>query len=385
LGAVARVASVARDVNQALDRLDGRQELEQFVCDRFVDGTGFDLAWVGRIDAVSDTLTPVTSAGGATEYLDEIRVDVGGADPDDPVARAIRTESIQVVRDVESAAEAPWRAVALDHGLEACVAIPITYGETLYGALTVYAGEGAAVDGTVRPMLSQFDTVLGHSVAAAGRRLALTSDRYVELTFDVPSSFLARAANAADGTVSLSGRISPTEETTLRYLSVTGDAAAAASAAAEYGESARVVSDDPDGVVEIRNRGETVGQRLASHGLVVDEYTADGQGATLTVRHPTEMETHTAVEAVIAPLPSASLRAKQEVSADPPERERSTLSAALTDRQRTALETAYYAGYFEWPRGTTAEELADVMDVAGPTFHQHLRAAHRNLLDRLVE
>jgi predicted DNA binding protein len=97
------------------------------------------------------------------------------------------------------------------------------------------------------------------------------------------------------------------------------------------------------------------------------------------------METHTAVEAVIAPLPSASLRAKQEVSADPPERERSTLSAALTDRQRTALETAYYAGYFEWPRGTTAEELADVMDVAGPTFHQHLRAAHRNLLDRLVE
>jgi DNA-binding CsgD family transcriptional regulator len=53
----------------------------------------------------------------------------------------------------------------------------------------------------------------------------------------------------------------------------------------------------------------------------------------------------------------------------------------LTDRQLEVLQTAYYAGYFEWPRHRTGEEIADDLDIAGPTFQQHLRTA----LDRLLE
>ncbi|WP_044958497.1 helix-turn-helix domain-containing protein, partial [Halarchaeum acidiphilum] len=57
----------------------------------------------------------------------------------------------------------------------------------------------------------------------------------------------------------------------------------------------------------------------------------------------------------------------------------------LTDRQRAAFEAAYYGGYFEWPRDSTAEELANAMDVSAPTFHQHLRAAERKLLGEFAE
>jgi predicted DNA binding protein len=57
----------------------------------------------------------------------------------------------------------------------------------------------------------------------------------------------------------------------------------------------------------------------------------------------------------------------------------------LTEKQRAALETAYFAGYFEWPRTATGEEVADVLGVSAPTLANHLRTAERKLLDVLFE
>ncbi|MEA5387305.1 helix-turn-helix domain-containing protein [Haloarculaceae archaeon H-GB11] len=54
----------------------------------------------------------------------------------------------------------------------------------------------------------------------------------------------------------------------------------------------------------------------------------------------------------------------------------------MTEKQRTALETAYFGGYFAWPtRVSTAEDVAESLHVAPQTFHQHLRVAQAKLLD----
>ncbi|MFC7027627.1 helix-turn-helix domain-containing protein [Halomicroarcula sp. GCM10025710] len=47
----------------------------------------------------------------------------------------------------------------------------------------------------------------------------------------------------------------------------------------------------------------------------------------------------------------------------------------MTDRQAEILRAAYLAGYYAWPRDTTAEELAESLDISSPTLHQHLRRA----------
>ncbi|WP_259519790.1 helix-turn-helix domain-containing protein [Halanaeroarchaeum sp. HSR-CO] len=60
------------------------------------------------------------------------------------------------------------------------------------------------------------------------------------------------------------------------------------------------------------------------------------------------------------------------------------MESTLTDRQYEIFETAYYGGYFEWPRDSTIEELADSLDIAGSTFHHHLRHAQRKLATALV-
>ena len=76
------------------------------------------------------------------------------------------------------------------------------------------------------------------------------------------------------------------------------------------------------------------------------------------------------------------------------ERERHVTTAAetatamedrLTDRQYEVFKTAYFGGYFEWPRDNTIEDLAEGMGIAGSTFHHHIRHAQRKLAGALFD
>ncbi|WEL17533.1 Transcriptional regulator, contains HTH domain [Halorhabdus sp. SVX81] len=73
----------------------------------------------------------------------------------------------------------------------------------------------------------------------------------------------------------------------------------------------------------------------------------------------------------------------------PPESESGPLwvtdPGELTARQREVLETAYEMGYFEYPRNATAEAVATELDVATPTFTEHLAAAQHNLLEGFLD
>ncbi len=61
------------------------------------------------------------------------------------------------------------------------------------------------------------------------------------------------------------------------------------------------------------------------------------------------------------------------------------VAAGLTDRQRSVLETAYKQGYYDWPRDHTAEEIAESLDIASSTLHQHLRSAEHALVSSFVD
>ncbi|MFB6179449.1 MAG: helix-turn-helix domain-containing protein [Halorientalis sp.] len=50
----------------------------------------------------------------------------------------------------------------------------------------------------------------------------------------------------------------------------------------------------------------------------------------------------------------------------------------MGNRRRSTRRTS--GGYFDWPRDSTAEDIADSLDISSPTLHQHLRHAQRKLL-----
>lgn len=57
----------------------------------------------------------------------------------------------------------------------------------------------------------------------------------------------------------------------------------------------------------------------------------------------------------------------------------------LTDRQAEVLETASRMGYFEYPRGSNATEVAAELGIEPSTFAEHLAAAQSKLLEQCLD
>ncbi|ELY47480.1 helix-turn-helix domain-containing protein [Natronorubrum sulfidifaciens] len=57
----------------------------------------------------------------------------------------------------------------------------------------------------------------------------------------------------------------------------------------------------------------------------------------------------------------------------------------LTTRQREIIETAHECGYFEYPKGANATDVADELDIARSTFTEHLAAAQTKLMAAILE
>lgn len=57
---------------------------------------------------------------------------------------------------------------------------------------------------------------------------------------------------------------------------------------------------------------------------------------------------------------------------------------SLTPPQEASLRTALEMGYFEIPRGATADEVADALDISKTAFLERLRRALQSLLSELL-
>lgn len=81
------------------------------------------------------------------------------------------------------------------------------------------------------------------------------------------------------------------------------------------------------------------------------------------------------------------VRSKREITVPSHSSPLLTLDDALpelTARQREVLSLAVERGYYELPRGTTTEALADELEVSRRTVEDHLRRAEGKLLTTLV-
>ncbi len=126
---------------------------------------------------------------------------------------------------------------------------------------------------------------------------------------------------------------------------------------------------------------------LAEHGAVPRRIEAvDGTGY-IDVEVPADEAHDDIVERFLAEYDTAELRSKRQQERSAPlfthrEIEHAVLER-LTDRQREVLLAAVEAGYYEWPREVSGEELAEELDLSGATLHEHLRRAESALVSTL--
>lgn len=216
-----------------------------------------------------------------------------------------------------------------------------------------------------------------------------TTGSSIELELKVSDSdlFFVQASGQASCTVTLVEMVHRSDGRLLEYFTVKGtspERVLEAAADATAIDDARFIGEeDSEARFEFIVSGPCIAGTLADTGAVIRHVVAvEGVGTVVAVVPP-----HADVREVVETVRKrfgAELVARRERNQPGPEfgpaQFRAGLADHLTERQLEALRTAYASGYFSWPRESTAEECAEALGVAQPTFTQHIRAGERKLM-----
>lgn len=381
-----RVNTVIRGTNQALVAAATREEVERAVCDHLTVGDTYEFGWISPHPETSRR--SIRASSGADVDLLEER----DGTADDVVEAAAETGEVQVRSIDPGPGSPPWQVHAVDRGCATVVAVPLLEDRFVHGVLTLVTNRDA-VDDEEERVLAELGETIGSAIGAAQHRALLFADAVTELEFrtDDPDSFFVSVSEAADCRMELEEfvprgggellyymRISRTDPETIRELV----------AEAPEIRGVRVVSESDEGLLcEFVVAGSSLVWELTQHGARVHTAVADGGEGELVVEVAPQIDVRRLVENVQEAYPNTELVTKREREREVrrPTRFRELFEERLTERQRAVLEAAYAAGYFEWPRETSGDELAASLDISPPTLHEHLRAAERQLTALLFE
>ncbi|UPV99620.1 PAS domain S-box protein [Halorussus gelatinilyticus] len=393
---VNRLNSVIRDITKALTQASAEDDAMQAVCERLTETGPYRFAWFGTYNRATGEIRPEAGAGVEDGYLEAVTVTAKESDAEGggPAGRAVRTGEVQVQNDLLGDPPFdPWREQALKRGYRSCVSVPVSYDEMLHGVLTVYADETGVFDDLERAVLSELGDTIGYALNALEQKQALVSERSIELDFRIRGSESPILAFAADTGAKFEFQNAVQREdgrlhTFFTIEGATPDETLAFADSVPWIEDVRLVTERDDAsLFECTLADRTFLRSLMDRGAVPRTIMATEDGGRFVVRIPQRADVRTFVNHFEDYYGEAELVARRE--RDDPVMTRQDFEAELadrlTDRQREVVKLAYFGGYFEWPRGSTAEEIAEALGVSQPTVSRHVRSAERALFGLLFE
>ncbi len=389
-----RINEVIRNVQRALVGATTRAEIESAVCSELADAGPYSLAWIGEGDPGSNRIEARERAGDDDGYLDAAELTLDGpASELPPTARALRSEEPQVETDLASDPPfADWRRAALTRDFHSIASIPLRYGESTYGVLTVVTERPDRFERTEWEVLAELGDTVAHAINAVETKNALVSDALVELEFRIadPDLVLSWGLVQEEGRFEFKGVV-PNDDHGRLFFTVSdlsSDRVAEFAAMASEVTNLSVIADRGDRTLyEADLTGDSLTRTVLDHGGVPREMTATDGDVRLVVDLAADADVREFVEAFRSRYETAELVRRRE--RERPGRTaagfRAELEERLTDRQAEVLRSAYLSGFFSTPRDRTGSEIAESLDVAQPTFNNHLRAAQRKLLTLLFD
>jgi PAS domain S-box-containing protein len=397
-----RIEGLVHETTSALVTASSREDARQAVVERIAAATPYTFAWIGETDPTGETVTPTAWAG--TNELDEDGPDaladslLGSGAPislatDVPEGSALAT----AIEQRRPAIDADRPLVATAHDAFDVVGsagvLPIGYRDTLYGVLCVYTEAGNDIDGRELAVLDAVCNALATAIDAFESKRVLTAEDVLELTFEIDDDALWFAAISARVGCALehAGSVHAADGSLRTFVTIDGASPEqVGEIAANHPEidACSLVTEREDACLfEVTVADPSLASVLADYGARTCEITAAEGVCRLRAELARDRDARSVASALEDRYGNTELVSYHE-------RERPARTAAdflagiedrLTDRQRTALRTAYLGGFFEWPRPVSGDELGDSMDISRSTFHQHLRAAQGKIFDVLFE
>lgn len=159
--------------NSAVVHATEEQALLNEVCRIVVGPAGYLFAWVGYADHdEARTVRPVAFAGPSEGFLDRIHVSWGDNEYGrGSVGPAIRTGKPVVVRHLrDQPTFAQWHDDLAPLNFESIMSVPLHQGDTVYGALAIYAQEPEAFDSLEVDLIAQLGGDLAHGIESLRAR-----------------------------------------------------------------------------------------------------------------------------------------------------------------------------------------------------------------------
>ena len=385
-----RINTVVRQVIETLVEAPTRDTIERDVCDQLVDSE----LYCGSVIAerIGDGRVASRTSAGDLEAVSDC-VHEWAADQEHPIVQAAQTGELRTTdcdREDESIPDELHETASDD--VKASLVVPLTHEDVTYGVLTVLANRDDAFGEHERAGFRLLGETIGFTIMAVKNRQLLFADSVVELEFRVDGgeTFCFDLTETYDCRCSLEWTGTTASGRRFQYVTVegmNGTEVLEAARAHDSVEGCRLIHDG-EGRCTIELRLSTSSVRtLANHGATIrDVSIADGVGTCL-VEASQNANVRELVEALTVACENADLVARREVDREvkTATERRTRILDKLTDRQLTTLRIAYYGGFFEWPRESTGEDIADAMDISPPTMHQHLRKGLNSILGEFFE
>ncbi|WP_324663265.1 bacterio-opsin activator domain-containing protein [Haloarcula sediminis] len=383
LAELEQTLSMVRRVQRVLVDADTVSDIEQGVCAALTESPWLSFAWVGR--AGDGGVEPRAWSGPEAGYLEAISLSAG----DSHVPPAVETAALDQVTTVDAVAETirdqHWSRAAISREFQAAISVPLRADGVSYGVLTAYADRPVEWDDSLRSVITELGDSVAMAIRDRERRSLLAADAGVELdlTVTAPDAPLGQLAAALGVTVGCT-EVIPVDGTTTRlFVSAPGaDGDAVADAVEGVGQVDSLVAVADGDRYELLVEEPTVVGQVVRHGGRLDTASVTAEELTVTVALAADADVRTFVDRLRDSGVAVQLTARRNQTATTRRADgiRGSLETALTDRQLEALRTAYGSGFFEWPRETTGEGVAEMLGVAQPTVNRHLRVAQRKLL-----
>ena len=143
--------------------------------------------------------------------------------------------------------------------------------------------------------------------------------------------------------------------------------------------------DGGESTFELKLTDHPVLSTLVSLGGTLETAAIDDGAYHLVVQLATGANVGRLIEAVKESYPCVKLATRRQMTREETQvTPISVVDEMLTDRQLTTLRAAYHAGFFEWPRDSAGQDVADSLDIAPPTFHHHLRKAEKKIVESVL-
>ncbi|MFC7020118.1 MULTISPECIES: bacterio-opsin activator domain-containing protein [Haloarcula] len=385
------VNAIIRRIDRVLVEAETVEAIEQAVCNQLAASELFSLAWIGRQDGTD--LVPRSWAGDSARYLDSIDRSVqpeGGP----PSVRTSRSERMTVVSAIgDGLRDDAWRTAAISQNYQSVISVPLQYDEFVYGVLTVYSDRSDAFGEMLQSVFAELGESIANAIRDVEARQRGAADTVLELDLSLGATdtLLVQLADALGTTVTCDGAVPHEDETTRLFIEVEGDpdvdvAETIASIVSVEAVTDLSVDDDVDRY-ELIVDGPTVAGTLTELTANLSSLTATARGIEVTLHLTTDVDVREFVERIQRRYPETHLAARREKTV--PHRThdgiRAALEERLTDRQLEVLKTSYLSGFFDWPRKSTGQDVAEMLDVSQPTVNRHLRVSERKLIELLFD